>query len=377
MLSKAGTLLVILAFSACGESSQDKPSRQAGAGGNAGTSASGSDGNTGGSAGKSSGGSGAVNSGGLNSGGVAGTQPTMTEGGADAGSNAGGGESAVPPPELTWKLESAYPANQLWGSSESDIYGAGDLGYVEHSVGDGQWKKQTSDTGANLKGVWGSGPADIYVAADANFVMHSAGDGSWKHEAFSAGTTFAGVWGSGPSDVYAFKGGYYHATGGGMWSAKPTPVSASEPIVAMWGSSPTNVYAAGGITHVYHSKGDGTEWAAQEPGGTTFIGISGSGSTDIYVVSFTQLFHSAGDGKWAEQNVPRENPNLLASVFALSASAAYVGSNGTLFRSGGDGKWVPQVVDPAKPKLLITGIWATSPTNLYLATSFGIYHGTQ
>src|SRR5882762_5535808 len=118
----------------------------------------------------------------------------------------------------------------VMSSSESDIYGAGDLGDVEHSLGDGQWKRQTSDTGARLTGVWGSGPTDIYVAADSNFVMHSTGDGAWKHDNFTAGTTFNGVWGSGPNDVYAFKGGYHHATGASMWSIKPTAVGLNEPI---------------------------------------------------------------------------------------------------------------------------------------------------
>lgn len=371
MLTKTGTLAVVLALVACGENTQDKPTNEpTGGSGNAGTSASGSGSTPGGSAGKSGGGTSAAGTGG-----GAGTQPTMTDGGAGAGSE--GGATTEPPPELKWKQESACPANQLWGSGPNDIYGAGNLGCIQHGSGDGKWQEQTSDTGANLYGIWGSGPADIYAAADANVILHSTGDGVWKHENFQAGTTFEGVWGSGPNDVYAFRAGYYHGTGNGMWSAKPTPVSQSEPIVAMWGSSATNVYAVGGTSLVYHSKGDGTPWASEEPGGTTFQDISGSGATDVYLVSFTQLFHSTGDGKWAEQKVPREDGQLLASVYALSSSAVYVGGRGTLFRSGGDGRWFPQVIDPANPNLTIEGVWGTSPTNLYLATHFGVYHGTE
>jgi hypothetical protein len=279
----------------------------------------------------------------------------------------------APPPALKWHAEGVGNVNYgIWGSGPDDIYAVGASGFIEHFTG-GQWMPQMSGTSAILFGVWGSGAGDIYVAAYINTILHSVGDGTWQHEALPSGTTFQGVWGSGPNDVYVYYGAYVHSTGGGIWSPVEQ-VTMDEVVTSMWGSSATDVWAAGDITHVYHSRGEGTGWTAQAPGGQTFVGVGGSGPNDIYAASSKQMFHSTGNGTWQQQPLQFQFVNVLTSVWALSPQAVYATSaQGSVFRSSGDGTWTEQVIARG---LGINAIWGTSPTNLYLATAGGVWHGT-
>ena len=296
----------------------------------------------------------------------------------DSASNPEGGIAA--PPALKWTQEGPmYLFLGIWGSSPNDVYAVEAGGLIMRSTGDGTWTGQVSGTGERLTGVWGSGPNDIYISVRSNVVLHSTGNGVWDHHVFQSGVTFSGVWGSGPNDVYVFEAGADHTKGDGTWSPQIIEPD-GQPTLAMWGSSATDVYAGAALGTVYHSVGNGI-WIPQKQKlgvGTSseIAGIAGSGPTDIYAITYKQIFHSNGDGAWKIQNLTLATLESLTCVWALDKSAIYIGSSSNLYRSGGDGVWLGQPIDPKHPSMSIYAVWGTSVNNLYVATTLGIYHGT-
>jgi hypothetical protein len=270
--------------------------------------------------------------------------------------------------------------NGIWGSGPTDVYAVASGGTIAHTTGNGQWVSQSSGTNAILYGVWGSGPGDVYVAPYINTILHSTGDGTWQHEGQPAGNTFHGIWGSGPNDVYACGGGAIHSTGGGVWEMPGQEITQNgqqgEPIRSMWGSSSTDIYASGSVTDIYHSKGDGN-WVPVLKPQSGPLAVSGSGATDVYAIGNTSVYHSTGDGKWTQQTVPLTGSETLYSVWVLRKDAVYLGTTKSrVCRSGGDGRWVVQELDPKlNGAAMVSGFWGSSATNLYAATTLGIYHG--
>jgi hypothetical protein len=290
-------------------------------------------------------------------------------------------KGSLPPPALKWQHERAGAAfTAIWGTGPRDIYAVGNL--IAHSTGDGNWTYQDSGGPTGATGVWASGPTDVYISTFSNAILHSAGDGAWNHIVFAAGRTFRDIWGSGPNDVYALSGGATRFKSG-MWVEPPEQVSTmGEPLIAIWGSSASDVYIAGAGKFIYHSTGDG-RWQAQATAAVYLVDISGVNKNDVYAISGNAVFHSRGDGSWQPQSLPPLHaddgsiPESLISVWALDSSAIYIGTlDGRLLRSGGDGTWLAQDVDSTTKVGAVDGIWGTSPTDLYLATPYGVFHGT-
>jgi hypothetical protein len=94
--------------------------------------------------------------------------------------------------------------DEVWGSSDNDVFAVGDLSEILHY--DGQsWSEMdhpyTTDV-YRFYGVWGSSWDDVFVVGTEGAVLHYNGS-SWS--SMSSGTTewlFA-VWGSSGNDVYA------------------------------------------------------------------------------------------------------------------------------------------------------------------------------
>jgi hypothetical protein len=299
---------------------------------------------------------------------------------AGAGGDGAGGEPEPPPlpPELTWRLEEG-DGSAIWGSGPNDIYIAGSLGTIMHSTGDGVWTSQVSDTNARLTGIWGSGPADIYISVSSNVILHSTGNGEWEHQGTDVGFTHNDVWGTGPDNIYALiGGGVMHSSGDGAWELEE--IMAGPPVAfALWGSSPTDIYLAAGFANnptIYHSTGDGT-WRGQTGSPpVTLDDITGAGPDQIYATGGDAVYSSRGDGAWTVELTFEED--FAQVIWALDSEHVYActQNDGWFYSSNGAGTWSSGTrIDPAL-EVSCGGIWGTSPSDLYVATSNGIYHGT-
>jgi hypothetical protein len=84
---------------------------------------------------------------------------------------------------------------------------------------------------------------------------------------------------------------------------------------------------------------------------------------------------SAGDGVWTgELTLPDD------AVFAVwtpgPGSAFACTADGYFYSSNGAGAWSSGTLLDSTVELLCLCVWGTSPTNIYVGTTNGIYHGT-
>jgi hypothetical protein len=315
---------------------------------------------------------GGASSGGPSSGGGATDAGTSGEGGGEGGSSSTGGPL---PPELEWTNEyKAGIVEQIWGSGADDIYGVGRIGLLVHSTGDGTWREQDADTGSNLSGIWGTAADDIYIAVQSNFMLHWAGD-DWVHQVYDAGATFTDVWGFDAENVYALGPGFVRKMGED-WKTPGERVTSGAPCFAVWGSSPSDLYAACGKSNdsvVFHSTGDGTWRSQASPGLVAAADIDGLDASHIYLAADRNVLFSRGDGTWTVE-LTASSPVLALWVAGPDAVFA-CSQTGELFRSNGHGTWSEaQQIDPSTSGSC-TSIWGTGPDDMYVAGSFGIYHG--
>jgi hypothetical protein len=101
-----------------------------------------------------------------------------------------------------------------------------------------------------------------------------------------------------------------------------------------------------------------------------------SGPNDIYVVGSNCILHSTGNKVWVNQFPVGAPSDLIASIWGFDAHTIYaLGGSGRVYRSGGDGRWVSQMVEPLGVVSMFSGIWGTSPQNMYVSGDIGLYHG--
>jgi len=365
-----------IAAAACtssGGAATDAASSSGGGPGTAGGGGSGGQGPGGGSGG-GSGNAGALG-GNPGTGGISGL-------GGSAGTGGGAGSDAALPPAFTFTRQGStqFLYEGVWGSGPNDIYAVGTPSRIAHSTGDGVWTGQTANTPSELDGIWGSGPNDIYVSVVSNFVLHSTGNGVWEHQATYAGSTFRGVWGSGPGDVYVVGPGALHSTGNGVWSTT-RQVVADGAAFAIWGTSATNLYIAnssGNRTNtIFHSTGDGLWRPQTTPQGTEAQTIWGADASHLYAGAWNVLLFSTGDGVWTQQLTTPLSFDRITAIWGTGPDAVYACTErGYFFRSDGRGHWsAPELIDATANTLGCYALWGTSTGNIYLGTSFGMYHG--
>jgi hypothetical protein len=166
----------------------------------------------------------------------------------------------------------------VWGSSASDVYVGGDAGTLVHSTG-GAFSA-VAGTGIGVEqvaAIWGSSSSDVWVGATN--VYHYNGS-SWS-TVNTGVSNIRAIWGSSGSDIWvgATAGNMAHYASG-SWT---TTTVGSADIGGIWGTSDTDVYMVNRAGEIWHYNGLG--WTSYTPAaGQAFLGIWGSGRTDIWVV---------------------------------------------------------------------------------------------
>jgi len=148
----------------------------------------------------------------------------------------------------------------VWGRSSDDFYlvtlGGEVLRYLAGSV------TVETESCCALDDIWGSSDSNIWAAGGDGILLHFDGTAwtSWPN----LGDWASAVWGSGPGDIYVV--GYRHEGGdrtgaayhfdGTVWSSIDLP--AGDALQGVWGSSSTDVFVVGGSGRIFHF--DGAEW---------------------------------------------------------------------------------------------------------------------
>ena len=89
------------------------------------------------------------------------------------------------------------------------------------------------------------------------------------------------------------------------------------------------------------------------------------------------MLFSNGNGVWTQQAITFVDPgDNIAAIWGAGPNAVYACSRlGNFYRSNGAGQWsAPEQLSGAA---LCYDLWVAATNNIYVATTFGILHGTN
>lgn len=258
--------------------------------------------------------------------------------GGDTRSDRDGPETTSESPRLAsqgWRADLDYgDAPDPWvvnasihGTSASDVFVAGyvsgtdrgDIGFVDHLVGDEWQALYESDVG--LLGVWAASPS-LVLAVGYNRIVRLDGTEATVDD-FDDTDVLQEVWGSGQDDVLAVGfGGRVLRYDGERWTTEASGTGAN--LMAVWGTGPDNVFVVGdGGTILTRTEG---AWALMESGTSVDLNdVWGSGPDDVYAVGGSELdpghviLHYDGSG-WSTVHTGDSRRSTLIGVSGRSTS---------------------------------------------------------
>ena len=235
--------------------------------------------------------------------------------------------------------------NGIWGSScansVKDVFAVGANSTILYY--DGQiWTTMTNPTGYSYSDIWGSYRADVFVVGYGGVILHYDGQ-AWTQMTSPTSQSLLDVWGSFGEDVFAVGhfGTILHYDGQ-TWSEMNTPTFRD--LNSVWGSSGTDVFAVGNFGTILHY--DGQAWSSMNsPTNATLNGIWGSSGTDLYVAGYDpanpRVFILHYDGQsWSETEITWNSysfGHVLYSIWGSSGREIFaVGSAGSILHYGND-----------------------------------------
>ncbi len=254
-----------------------------------------------------------------------------------------------------WRGDPTERALAIWGTSDTDVYAAGDFAEVRHYDGT-SWSAMGGWFGG---AVWGTSARDVYLMSWHGSILHYDGS-SWSEMESGTGSTLRGLWGASPSDVYAVgEAGVILHYDGSTWSAMPS--GTFEDLNDVWGTSSTDVYAVGNSGTILHY--DGSSWSAVVGGLSADVtAVWGTSATDIYAVAQwpDMILHYDGSS-W--NAMPGGTIHRPAAVWGSSATDIYaMGFAGAMFHYDGS-DWDEMESGTGSD---LEDAWGTAGANVYV-----------
>lgn len=191
----------------------------------------------------------------------------------------------------TWSdvydVAGSFEFGAVWGAAADDIWFAGASGALVHWDG-ATMTPVTTDGATDFAALGGTSGSDVWVAGE-----DSEGDATFLHydgQSWSAPMTGGGqepptgLYAASPNDVWAVGEECAPAHWNGTsWSALPSREARTLfDVGSIWGSSSSDVWAVGLSTVVHF---DGTTWTPVPITSEDVVGVSGSGSLDVWMVT--------------------------------------------------------------------------------------------
>lgn len=269
----------------------------------------------------------------------------------------------------------------VWERSPSDVWVVGAGGLIMHSNGDGTWSAPITGIPAqDLHTIWGDPvTGDIWVGGASNTLLHTSDGVHWSQETLSQqlGAVLS-IWGTDHNNIWASGNGatglLVHSTGNGVWgtAAGLQPNAGNHYFLGIGGSGPTEIFAVGG-NEIY--KFNGTGWFkdyTDSNTNTVFQSVTAVSATSIYATAGTGMFYSVGNGQWTNQTASTS----WGSVWGSSASDIYATGGGAypgLAHSIGNGSWSQESLSG---QCYGRAIFGTSKDDIYVVGSNNyILHG--
>lgn len=266
----------------------------------------------------------------------------------------------------------------MGGSGPNDIWFVTN-GQLDHWDGTAiNAQLQVDPTVETLTNVWGSAAGEAWVtSATANpmamtggALRHSVSLGPWsKTYQGAAGVSFYGVWAQ-SGDIWAVGGAVIHSTDSGM--SFSTISGATNP-VAVWATAGASAWIGGSSLYLWNGM------ALIGAGGNAINAVSGTSPMDIWTIGVAggsiQIGHENGASWSTSYTVPTMGPNPSIHATSTTDAWAVTGSDTSLLHWNGM-TWSNFASLPAVTGATFKAVWATSPSDVWLATSQAgvVYH---
>lgn len=266
----------------------------------------------------------------------------------------------------TTNLQSASYTG-VFGTGATDAWAVGSGGTAAHWNGT-QWTRISTSTSATLTDVWGSSSTNYFATGNGGVALRYNGK-AWSTISLPGKVSgnLHRVWGADASHVYMVgDGGTILFFNGSEWSQMKSPTT--QPLLAVWGTSASNVYAAGAVGTIIHF--DGSSWIGQTSGTDgTLSGLGGTEASNIWAVGASGLTQHFNGTSWS--SVARRSGFQITSICSAAPKATLwaVGVSGS-FLSVSDA----EVTLSNQSGLPINSVWASSPTDVWVATIGTVLH---
>jgi hypothetical protein len=257
--------------------------------------------------------------------------------------------------------------SSMWGTSATNLWATGEYGRVIHRTSAG-WQLIDTGTCTSFAGIWGTSDTDVWLLSaytNGNGSMHGGVQGFTPVPDLKVDK----VWGTAANDLWSIARGQILRYDGTTW----TPVyTAHVDFEQIWGADNDHIFIAG----YDWDKAAPAVWqfsaaTANAPVETTFSGstipaIGGSAANDVWFAEGPQLHHFDGT-TWTY--VAKPGIQNLFTIVAAGPNAAWAaGDGGELLH------WDGTAWSGALPTHTLYGLWGTSKTNMYAASTNGMLH---
>ena len=270
--------------------------------------------------------------------------------------------------EWTWinPFPQGNDLNDMWGTSENNVYAVGNNGAVVHYDGI-TLTKITTIAQKNLNSIWGSSENDIYATGEYGTFIHYDGN-NWKQVNTGFYDNFFNVWGLSSNSVYASitSGRYFHYNGS-TWTLKF--LGFNDIILDMWGTDDNNLFAVTSLGAIIHYNG--SEWSIMSEANGTLNTIWGIDSNNIYAAGYNgKILHYDGNN-WSLMENGISDQNILKILGTSSNNIYAVSEEKVLYYNGST--WSEITIDINNKKL--GGLWLDPENHIFVCGDTGnIFH---
>lgn len=261
------------------------------------------------------------------------------------------------PPDGT---ESEESFNGVWGTGATDIFVAGNEGFIQHYDGD-SWERTDVPVSGDIQAIWGT-DSEVFAVGEDGALVHMA-RATWEPVDVDTNELVRDIWGTSDGEEMFLVGndGLIRHYNGEDWISFPSTPDDDTNLHSVWGTRTNNVWSVGKYGTILHY--DGLTWEGQDsPTTKDLYGLWGRNADSIFAVGVDGTIIQYENSNWRKIESP-----TFESLFAIwgtpeSDDIWAAGRNGTLVHFDGD-EW--HAIHGFASEHLYQ-IWGTGPDNLFV-----------
>ncbi|MBL9004597.1 MAG: hypothetical protein JNJ46_10140 [Myxococcales bacterium] len=251
--------------------------------------------------------------------------------------------------------------NRVWGSSDKDVWAAGNDGNMIHWDGKA-WRRIAVPTGNDLLGIWGASDKDVWAVGEAGVVIHWDGS-AWSRVTSPVPDSAAlnDVWGTSGNNIWAVGDrGVVMQYNGSAWGAISLPQINN--LLTVWASGTSDAWIGGDLGLLL--RWDGSSWSEVASGSAAaYVAIRGTASNKVWASKQNREVWIFDGTKWTRSTAIGGSKLWMTAdndiwVYDNSSAAHYT----TMWSSANFGT--------------LSAVWSSSPISAWAFTPNEIYRLT-